>query len=193
MVRTVAGIAAPFIQPWITIGTYLSGLAGTFFGYGTNIVGGLIRGIVSMTGAVINAFLSLAGAVGARFAAALGIHSPSRVFMAMGAMSPMACGSGSMAGVMARPLRPGAWRWAWPQPVPSPSHRPAPPLPRMGGPGPARSTPNAAMPMAGPVSITIQIHAAPGMDVKDLARQVRRELEAAQGVAARSRYDTGGR
>jgi hypothetical protein len=87
---------------------------------------GLIRGIVSMTGAVINAFLSLAGAVGARFAAALGIHSPSRVFMAMGAMSPMACGSGSMAGVMARPLRPGAWRWAWPQPVPSPSHRPAP-------------------------------------------------------------------
>jgi hypothetical protein len=126
MVRTVAGIAAPFIQPWITIGTYLSGLAGTFFGYGTNIVGGLIRGIVSMTGAVINAFLSLAGAVGARFAAALGIHSPSRVFMAMGAMSPMACGSGSMAGVMARPLRPGAWRWAWPQPVPSPSHRPAP-------------------------------------------------------------------
>jgi hypothetical protein len=32
--------------------------------------------------------------------------------------------------------------------------------------------------------ITIQIHAAPGMDVKDLARQVRRELEAAQGVAA---------
>jgi hypothetical protein len=40
MVRTVAGIAAPFIQPWITIGTYLSGLAGTFFGYGTNIVGG---------------------------------------------------------------------------------------------------------------------------------------------------------
>jgi hypothetical protein len=39
MVRTVAGIAAPFIQPWITIGTYLSGLAGTFFGYGTNIVG----------------------------------------------------------------------------------------------------------------------------------------------------------
>ncbi|MDK4806068.1 MAG: phage tail tape measure protein [Novosphingobium aromaticivorans] len=194
MVRTVAGIAAPFIQPWITIGTYLSGLAGTFFGYGTNIVGGLIRGIVSMTGAVINAFLSLAGAVGARFAAALGIHSPSRVFMAMGGhvadglrlgIDGGRDGAASAARRMALGVATAGALTL------SPASATA--LPRMGGPGPARSTPNAAMPMAGPVSITIQIHAAPGMDVKDLARQVRRELEAAQGVAARSRYDTGGR
>jgi hypothetical protein len=43
---------------------------------------------------------------------------------------------------------------------------------------------------AGP--ITINVHAAPGMDVKDLPARCA-ELEAAQGVAARSRYDTDGR
>jgi len=51
----------------------------------------------------------------------------------------------------------------------------------------ANSVPAAA------ASIVIHVHAAPGMDVKDLARQVRRELEAAQGVSTRSRYDTDGR
>lgn len=60
---------------------------------------------------------------------------------------------------------------------------------------PASATPSAMGRTSGSAapSIVIHVHAAPGMDVKDLARQVRRELEAAQGVTARSRYDTDGR
>ncbi|RSU73155.1 hypothetical protein BRX37_16510 [Sphingomonas sp. S-NIH.Pt3_0716] len=84
MVGYVGSIVGPFLQPFVAIGSYLGGLAGRFFGYGVDIVGGLIRGVASMTGSVIKAFLNLAGAVGAKFAAALGIKSPSRVFMAMG-------------------------------------------------------------------------------------------------------------
>jgi TP901 family phage tail tape measure protein len=195
MVRTVAGIAAPFIQPWITIGTFLAGLAGKFFGFGVNIIGGLIRGIASMTGSVIRAFLDLAGAVGARFAAALGIKSPSRVFMAMGghitdglrlgidggrsgaaqAARRMAIGVASAGALSLSP----SIASAVPRLAPAAAIRPA-----------ARAA--HSVPAAAP-SLVIHVHAAPGMDVKDLARQVRRELEAAQGVSTRSRYDTDGR
>ena len=83
-VGKVAGIVAPFINPFIQIGTYLAGLAGKFFGFGTNIVQGLINGIVSMAGPVISAIVNLASSIGGKFASMLGIHSPSRLFMAMG-------------------------------------------------------------------------------------------------------------
>lgn len=195
MVRTVASIVAPFIQPWITIGTFLAGIAGKFFGYGVDIVGGLIRGIASMTGSVIRAFFDLAGAVGARFAAALGIKSPSRVFMAMGghitdglrlgidggrggaaqAARRMAIGVASAGALSLSPSIATATPRLAPAASIQPAARAANSMPAAGGP------------------IVIHVHAAPGMDVKDLARQVRRELEAAQGVAARSRYDTDGR
>lgn len=84
----VMAVLGQVFAPVITAGSavlgFLGGLIGKFFSFGVNIVGGLIRGVLSMTGSVIKAFLSLAGSVGARFAAALGIKSPSRVFMAMG-------------------------------------------------------------------------------------------------------------
>lgn len=195
MVRTVAGIVAPFIEPWITIGTFLAGIAGKFVGYGVDIVGGLIRGIVSMTGSVIKAFLDLAGAVGARFAAALGIKSPSRVFMAMGghitdglrlgidggrggaaqAARRMAIGVASAGALSLSP----SIATATPRLAPAAAIRPAA---RAANPVPAAAA-----------TIIINVYAAPGMDVKDLARQVRRELDAAQGVSTRSRYDTDGR
>lgn len=84
LVTKIAGIVAPFIQPFVQIGSYLSGLVGKFFGFGTNIVSGLINGIVSMTGSVIKAIVNLAAGVGGKFASLLGIKSPSRVFMSMG-------------------------------------------------------------------------------------------------------------
>jgi hypothetical protein len=58
---------------------------------------------------------------------------------------------------------------------------------------PALATPGTANRQgpSAPAQITIHVHAAPGMDTKALAREVRRELEAAQGVRQRSRYDAG--
>jgi hypothetical protein len=58
---------------------------------------------------------------------------------------------------------------------------------------PALATPGMANRQgpSAPAQITIHVHAAPGMDTKALAREVRRELEAAQGVRQRSRYDAG--
>jgi hypothetical protein len=58
---------------------------------------------------------------------------------------------------------------------------------------PALATPGMANRQgpSAPAPITIHVHAAPGMDTKALAREVRRELEAAQGVRQRSRYDAG--
>jgi TP901 family phage tail tape measure protein len=84
MVNTVAGIVAPFIRPFIVIGTYLAGLAGRFFGFGVNLVSGLIRGVLSMAGAAVKAVVGIAAQIGSRFAGAMGIKSPSRLFMAMG-------------------------------------------------------------------------------------------------------------
>ncbi|WP_179505668.1 MULTISPECIES: phage tail tape measure protein [unclassified Sphingomonas] len=195
MVRTVAGIVAPFIQPWITIGTFLAGIAGKFVGYGVDIVGGLIRGIASMTGSVIKAFLDLAGAVGARFAAALGIKSPSRVFMAMGGhiTDGLRLGIDGGRGGAAQAARRMAIDVASAGALSlSPSIATA--TPRLAPAAAIRPAARAANPMpTAAAPIVIHVHAAPGMDVKDLARQVRRELEAAQGVSTRSRYDTDGR
>lgn len=84
MVSKVAGIVQPFIQPFVSIISYISGLQSRFFSFGVNIVSGLINGIVSMAGSVLRAIVNLAGSVGAKFAETLGIHSPSRLFMQMG-------------------------------------------------------------------------------------------------------------
>lgn len=125
MVSKVAGIVAPFIQPFMTIIAYLAGLGSKFFGFGVDIVGGLINGIVSMTGSVIKAIINLAAGIGGKFASLLGIRSPSRLFMEMGghindglgigidkgqgrpvrAVSRMA---GAVAGASALALSPGA-------------------------------------------------------------------------------------
>lgn len=84
MVHTVAGVVGPFLRPFRAIIGFLGGIVGQFFSFGANIIGGLIRGIVSMTGSVLKAIINLAGQIGAKFAASLGIHSPSRVFMGLG-------------------------------------------------------------------------------------------------------------
>lgn len=113
------------------------------------------------------------------FKAYLGIKSPSRVFMALGNHvtgglergidrgrdGPARATRRMAAGVMAA----GAMTLS---PVGA-SGRPA-----QGAPASAAAT--------GP--ITIHVHASPGMDVKDLAREVRRELENAQARHGRSSY-----
>jgi tape measure domain-containing protein len=63
----------------------LSGAAGWLVGIGKNIIDGLISGISSMMGAIGRAILNIVpAAIRGPFEAALGIHSPSRVFKGYG-------------------------------------------------------------------------------------------------------------
>lgn len=84
LVNKVAGIVGPFIAPFLQILGFLGGLVARFFNFGVDLVKGLINGIVSMVGSVVTAVWDMAKKVGAAFASALGIKSPSRVFMAFG-------------------------------------------------------------------------------------------------------------
>lgn len=61
-----------------------SGLVNSLFNIGRDIVNGLIRGVKSLAGAVINALLSLIPGPLRKFAGALGLGSPSRVFEGFG-------------------------------------------------------------------------------------------------------------
>ncbi len=179
MIAKVAGVVGPFLRPFMVIQAFLRGLVGQFFGFGANIVGGLIRGIVSMVPSVLGAILNLAGQVGAKFAEKLGIRSPSRVFMALGghvvsglergidrnrhapvrAISRMATGVAAAGAISLTPMQAAA-----------------------------RPSAAGASRVAGIGSITIHVHAGPGMNVDDLAETVLRKVERLQGRAARSGY-----
>lgn len=197
ILSAVAGMAAPFIAPFISIGTTLAGMVGQFFSFGANIVSGLVSGIVSMSGSVIQAILHLAENVGAQFAAQLGIKSPSRLFMAMGghitdglsigidqggggparsaarmAAGVAAAGAVSLASAQAQPARLSALTPIQPAAT-------------------AASPAMAASPMAG--GITIQVYGAQGQSVDDLAEAVLRKFERLQARNQRSNYSSGGR
>jgi tape measure domain-containing protein len=63
----------------------LAGAGGWLVGIGVNVIQGLINGISSMMGAIGRAILNIVPeAIRGPFQAALGIHSPSRVFMGYG-------------------------------------------------------------------------------------------------------------
>jgi phage protein U len=113
------------------------------------------------------------------FKAFFGIKSPSRLMMEMGGHVANGFALGIDGQGRAPPVPRGAWRPGWPLPG---RCRCRPRWPRRAWP-----TGRAIR----PCPITIHVHAAPGMDTKALAREVRRELEAAQGVRQRSRYDAG--
>ncbi|PTR05483.1 MULTISPECIES: phage tail tape measure protein [unclassified Novosphingobium] len=161
---------------------------------GNHVGDGVALGIEQKTDRVKRAADNLALAAQNQVRRKLDIHSPSRVFMQIGGhiSSGLAEGIERTSGrpvrsvsrlvaaisAMSAGLSPAIAN-VGPRPNTAPAIRPAV---RVASPIPTA---------AGPV--TIHVHAGPGMDVKDLARQVRRELEAAQGVSTRSRYDTDGR
>ncbi|WP_193752301.1 phage tail tape measure protein [Comamonas testosteroni] len=62
----------------------VASLPGQFIKLGTNIVEGLVTGIKERIGDAINMVGQLGEAVASKFKSALGIHSPSRVFMGFG-------------------------------------------------------------------------------------------------------------
>ena len=66
------------------IGGIFSDLASSAYSWGANILQGLIGGIESMIGSVWDKISSVASGIKDKVTSALGIHSPSRVFMEYG-------------------------------------------------------------------------------------------------------------
>ncbi|NLC23399.1 MAG: phage tail tape measure protein, partial [Oxalobacter sp.] len=66
------------------IENFLSTLVPKFFQFGADMVNGLIDGIISMAKKALDKIKSFAGSIAEAFQAAMGIHSPSRVFMGYG-------------------------------------------------------------------------------------------------------------
>jgi hypothetical protein len=82
MIGQVTGF---FSGIWSTITGAFSGAATWLWNAGKNIVEGLINGVKSLAGTIGNAFLSMIpGWIVEPFKAALGIHSPSRLFKSFG-------------------------------------------------------------------------------------------------------------
>lgn len=173
-------IKAGFSQGVTFVKGLLAGMPAWMSNIGSMMMQGLLFAINPM--ALGKRLIDMAKYGIQQFKAYLGIKSPSRVFMALGGHvagglergidgnrhGPARAAGRMAAGVAAA----GALAMAAPA---AGARRPA-----------ATSTPTAP---AAP--ITIQVYASPGMDVKELAREVRRELDAAKGRQARSSYDDG--
>jgi TP901 family phage tail tape measure protein len=83
-VAYLAGMVMPFVQPVLNVLGLIEGLRARFTAAGLNIVKGIAMGILRGAGWLLSLVGNLAGRIGARFAGALGIHSPSRVFAGYG-------------------------------------------------------------------------------------------------------------
>lgn len=186
------GQAALFIwDNWATIKkafsdalAWIGGMISGFVRIGGQIVDGLVAGIKSAPGKVWEALktIVLGGINGIK--SFLGIASPSRLFMAMGGFMSegLALGIdrggrqplGSMKRLAAGVAAAGAMSL-------SPAY------------GAAQRGPSVAMSGQGvqaqAAGVTINVYGAPGQDVKALADEVMRRLEAAKGVKKRSTFD----
>lgn len=186
---------------------WVAQLVGTFYNFGRDIVAGIISGISSAAGALRDAIMGVASSSIGWFKEKLGIHSPSRVFMAAGVNvgEGAALGIGSTAGMVrnaaaamaaAAAVSLPAATLAMPAMPPAALAMPTlPPMPAMApvqvGMQPDqldairidRRPPLAAQAATRPTpviqgdTITLQIHAAPGMDEHTLARLVSAELD----------------
>ncbi|MGS0892741.1 hypothetical protein ACVBGC_09380 [Burkholderia stagnalis] len=168
--------------------------AARFVDFGANMMSGLVNGIKSGLGSVKDAIESAGGSVIGWFKEKLGIHSPSRVFAALGGFTmagldqglregqdgPLSTvlevgkrivAAGAGIGITGAALAGGA-----PLTV---DNRP-----------PLTVASAAARAPAAPAPITINVYAAPGLDAHAIAQEVRqvlRQEQAAQGARERSR------
>jgi TP901 family phage tail tape measure protein len=83
-VAFLAGIVGPVVQPLLNILGFMGGLYLRFSQMGLHLIQGLGRGILSGVGWVLKLITNVATTLGGAFARAMGIKSPSRVFMAYG-------------------------------------------------------------------------------------------------------------
>lgn len=80
----LAGFAGRILAPFSGIIATIGGFAAQFYQIGVNLIAGLWNGIMARAKALLAGIANLAAQVGGKFANALGIKSPSRVFMAYG-------------------------------------------------------------------------------------------------------------
>lgn len=205
----LAGLGALLLN-WSPLGLFYQAFAGVlrWFGFdlpqrfsefGANILQGLANGITSRLGLVRDSLTGAAEGAIAWFKDKLGIHSPSRVFIEAGAE----ISNGAAEGISGRQdqVRRAALAMAAAAGVSlSPAALAAGQLPGAGGADLAalpfdRRPPLAAQQgQAAPVQagdqITIQIHAAQGMDPQAIARAVAAELDRRERAKRSARLST---
>ncbi|MGC3027946.1 phage tail tape measure protein [Burkholderia sp. DN3021] len=180
---------------WLTdIIVGLAQASARFAEFGSNLMSGLVNGITNGLGAVKTAIQSAGDSVVGWFKERLGIHSPSRVFAALGGFTMAGLEQGLREGqdgplstvleVGKRIVAAGAGIG-----ITGAAIAGGAPLTVDNRP-PLTVAAAAARAPAAPAPITIQVYAAPGMDVHALAqevRQVMRQEQAAQAARERSR------
>lgn len=180
---------------WLTdIIVGLAQASARFAEFGSNLMSGLVNGIANGLGAVKTAIQSAGDSVVGWFKERLGIHSPSRVFAALGGFTMAGLEQGLREGqdgplstvleVGKRIVAAGAGIG-----ITGAAIAGGAPLTVDNRP-PLTVAAAAARAPAAPAPITIQVYAAPGMDVHALAqevRQVMRQEQAAQAARERSR------
>lgn len=174
---------------------------------GANLISGFIKSIKDGMGAVKDAVVGFGKHVTGSFKNVLGIRSPSRVFMELGGdtMDGLTLGlqaeqggplkqvtslGKQMAAVGALAFAGSAAAGSLPLPE-LPALQSARNSPLFDNRPPISSRPAAAAPVAGD-TITINVHAAPGMDTAELARLVQQELQKHQQQQQQRRRSTFG-
>lgn len=205
----LGAMVQPFVQPFIRMAAALGSIIGRFVQFGVDIVRGIAKGIFGAAGWLLKMVGNLAGQIGARFAAALGIHSPSRVFMGYGGFMMQGLDQGIAGGADAPVRRIGDVSDDLTDAF---SATPGSPLRIQQSSGiltraltigaaagigtaPAMAAPPAApagaAAMAAPAPMHFHIHGAPGQSAQDLAREVARavkeEMDRRDQVAGRAR------
>lgn len=171
----------------------LVALKDRFFSVGSDMIGGLINGITSRWGALKSSVVETADAVSGWFKERLGINSPSRVFMQYGswisdgAALGMLGGQGAVrsAALAMAAAAAGAMPLAAQAGALAIDNRPAMPLKADLGALAIDTRPALTTGMQGRMGggaaqapvYNITIHAAPGMDARDLAKAVSAELD----------------
>lgn len=163
---------------------WVGGLVTAFYNAGTNIIQGMANGIVAGMGAVREAVTGAAGAALGWFKEKLGIQSPSRVFMEAGTE----IGNGAALGISSRQgyVRQAALGVATAAATVLPMAAGAGDMPRIDSRAPISASAAPAAAGAGD-TISITIHAAPGMDAQAIARAVSAELDRRQHAKSAAR------
>lgn len=181
---------------WNNIRQYVSGVANNMVAYfqalpgklmaiGAQMVNGLISGITSRLSALRDTVVGAASSAAAWFKQKLDIRSPSRVFHQYGVYTM----AGLAQGIEATSMQPVRALSNMARDIMTVPIDRRPPI-RMGGSGSAglgRTSAAAAMGAIAAGSIVIHVHAAPGMNETDLAREVGREFDRRARAAATRR------
>ncbi|ACA89361.1 MULTISPECIES: phage tail tape measure protein [Burkholderia cepacia complex] len=179
---------------WLTdIIVGLAQASARFAEFGSNLMSGLVNGITNGLGAVKTAIQSAGDSVVGWFKERLGIHSPSRVFAALGGFTMAGLEQGlrdGQDGPLSTVLEIGRRIVAAGAGIAGAAIAGGAPLTVDNRPPLTAAAAAAARAPAAPAQITIQVYAAPGMDEQALAQkvlQVMRQEQAAQAARERSR------